>query len=79
VLTRKLAAKENFFKVKHIFLPIGITRPGGAKHVFVVVISPSARTVDYLDSGIPKPEKNVMSHSFNLLSRYLEQDFDSKN
>lgn len=43
------------------------------------MISPTARTIDYLDSGRPDPEPDVMGHFFHLTALHLGRDFDARD
>jgi len=70
---------QRFIQVKHIFVPTAIQRPSdGIWHAFLVVISPLARTIDYLDSGNCRPEKDLMGHFFHLLALHLGRAFDPR-
>ena len=62
--------KENFFKVRHLFL----ADRSRAGHIALIVISPQARLVDYLDSGIERHDSK-MGVVFHLLAEHLGEDF----
>lgn len=74
----------NFLQMRNVFFTI-LTRRyppnpnAGSGHAFVIIVSPLARTVDYLDSGNWPPEQDIMGHFFGLLSRYLGRGFNPRD
>jgi hypothetical protein len=73
-----------FLTIRHLFVPIFLQRyasnpNAGSYHVCMLVISPLARTIDYLDSGNWRPEQDIMGHFFGLLARYLGRLFDLRD
>lgn len=76
-LTRRGMPKEKFEQVKHLFISIEYSFP--SEHQAVLVISPKAKTIDYLDSwyrGARKDNSNTaITWACKLLGKHLGRSF----